>query len=59
MAGRRSYSDLLSAVWCPICGAELSVVERDGKKMLVCSKDGEMKSFLDQDPLAEVSVLEA
>jgi hypothetical protein len=52
------FSDLLKTVWCPICGAKLYVedVGVDGKKVLKCSKHGEMKYFLTQDPKASAAV---
>jgi hypothetical protein len=43
---------LPNAAWCPICGAKLSETKKDGKTVLKCPVDGELKSFLEQDPLA-------
>ena len=45
-----SFGSLLGAVWCPICGGKLSVVEKDGKKVLCCARHGVMKCFVDSDP---------
>ena len=51
-------AQLLDAIWCPICGCKLSVEEVDGKRKLKCSKHGEMKWYLEQDPLAAAAVAE-
>lgn len=47
-------NSLPKTAWCPICGAKLSVTEKDGRKMLTCPKDGQMNCFLDSDPFALV-----
>lgn len=44
------FEGLLERVWCPVCGAKLSIEEVDGRRVLKCSKHGEMKCFLAQDP---------
>ena len=50
-----SFAQLLNTIFCPICGAELSVVMKEGKRVLVCSLHGEMNCFLDKDPKAALA----
>ena len=50
--GKGTFSGLLKAIFCPVCGSELDIEEKDGKKQLVCPRDGEMKVYLDRDPKA-------
>ena len=52
-----AFSQLLEAIWCPICGCKLSVETANGKRVLKCAKHGEMKCYLDHDP--KVAVEEA
>ena len=47
----KSFAGLLKAVWCPICGCKLSVETVSGKRVLKCERHGEMKCYLDHDPL--------
>jgi hypothetical protein len=50
-----SFGQLLHAISCPICGDELSVEEKAGKRVLVCKLHGEMKAYLDVDPRAALA----
>ena len=50
--GKGAFFGLLKAIFCPICGSELDIEEKDGKKQLVCPRDGEMNAYLDRDPNA-------
>ena len=42
----------LTQAWCPICGCNLTLHKKDGKKTLICNLHGVMKFFLDKDPKA-------
>lgn len=58
LSGDRCFSGLLARVWCPICGSSLKVElveDGSGAKRLVCPVHGEMRTFLDRDPLAAVA----
>ena len=46
-----SSTSLLKVIFCPICGSKLSV-ESAGGKLLKCAVHGEMKVYLEHDPLA-------
>jgi hypothetical protein len=46
----RSFSDLLSAVYCPICGGKLHVDESEGKRRLLCDRHGEMRVYVEYGP---------
>ncbi len=47
-----SLSQLLKVNFCRICGSKLNVKSVDGKKVLKCAEHGEMKVYLEHDPLA-------
>jgi hypothetical protein len=48
----RSFSDLLSKIYCPICGSNLTINNESGKRSLSCRVHGEMKSYIDRADLA-------
>lgn len=47
-----AFSDLLKAVFCPVCGGELSIEEVEGVRRLKCARHGYMNAYLDRDPWA-------
>ena len=50
--GSGAFSDLLKAVFCPVCGGELSIEEVEGVRRLKCVRHGYMNAYLDRDPWA-------
>jgi len=56
-----SFSQLLNAVFCPICGSKLHVEEiadddsTGVQRRLLCDRHGEMKAYLTRDPRVEVA----
>ena len=50
-----SFAGLLKAVWCPVCAGKLTVEVVEGKQVLKCAVHGEMKAYLEHDPLVSAA----
>ena len=51
--GEAGFSQLLDAIYCPICGGRLRIevlVVAGGKRRLVCDRHGEMRVYSEVKP---------